>query len=570
MAPRRSPGDSGRAPRVRAQPSFGFRFLFPCAVASLAPPPQSLAPPPTGYRICSCALRRRPPDLRFVCSAFPCAARLQIPLRSCAARPPAASPVLPPLCSLPCFPLLASPVLPRRSKQRRQQCSRQQQSEVQGMISDFGEDMHCQFLEILKILMDGFAMNTATLCRGVIDVFHEKHLDKLIDVVALSSPLKDISQSTSSVCVGTRVDEQSAKPEILSNICELLCFCVVHHPYKIKVNLLRGNSMEKILTLTCRRERFLVVSAVRFMRTVIGRNDELLFGHVIKFNLLKPIIEAFGENGDRYNMLHSGVLELLEYIRKENKSLVIHVTESFWDKLVRFEKLGSIQAFKLKYQQIMESAETKQSTGIIDMRMQTEQRGVDKEEEDYFNKGSDEEDSARWTCSPRQSMDKLAKGIEIDQIPARSKSGGLVDYDNGDDEGYNPPPKKNVKADEDDEALIVKRSAVDDKQTRGNSPKKPKLEPRIICSKIVPLANVTGMPSDLADKQYSLSPASSMKSSEGNVDVGEEDPGSQSLQHALESLDSTHQNGDDCSKDPGNLSPEMAVHTTKSTDCLIL
>jgi protein phosphatase-4 regulatory subunit 3 len=74
--------------------------------------------------------------------------------------------------------------------------------------------------------------------------------------------------------------------------------------------------VEKILTLTHRREKVLVVAAVRFMRTVIARNDELLLSHVIKFNSLKPIIEVFVENGDRYNMLHSVVLELLEYIRK--------------------------------------------------------------------------------------------------------------------------------------------------------------------------------------------------------------------------------------------------------------
>jgi protein phosphatase-4 regulatory subunit 3 len=222
------------------------------------------------------------------------------------------------------------------------------------MVTDFGEGMHCQFLEILKILMDGFATNMPTNYRGVIDVFHEKHLDKLIDVIALASSPMDITQSTSSpVGVGTRVENHSVKTEILSNICELLCFCVVHHPYKIKVNFLRSNSVEKILTLTHRREKVLVVAAVRFMRTVIARNDELLLSHVIKFNSLKPIIEVFVENGDRYNMLHSVVLELLEYIRKENlNSLVIHVTKSFWDQLVRFEKLGSIQAFKLKYQQV--------------------------------------------------------------------------------------------------------------------------------------------------------------------------------------------------------------------------
>jgi hypothetical protein len=29
------------------------------------------------------------------------------------------------------------------------------------MITDFGEEMHCQFLEILRILMDSFTMSGA-------------------------------------------------------------------------------------------------------------------------------------------------------------------------------------------------------------------------------------------------------------------------------------------------------------------------------------------------------------------------------------------------------------------------
>lgn len=52
------------------------------------------------------------------------------------------------------------------------------------------------------------------------------------------------------------------------------------------------------------------------IEAVLFFQDEHLICHIVKNNLLKPVIEAFIDNGDRYNMLHSGVLELLEYIRK--------------------------------------------------------------------------------------------------------------------------------------------------------------------------------------------------------------------------------------------------------------
>lgn len=70
----------------------------------------------------------------------------------------------------------------------------------------------------------------------IIEIFYEKHLGELIDVITSSCPVEGEAQSISKSAVsGGRVENQnSAKPEILSNICELLCFCVLHHPYRIK------------------------------------------------------------------------------------------------------------------------------------------------------------------------------------------------------------------------------------------------------------------------------------------------------------------------------------------------
>lgn len=38
--------------------------------------------------------------------------------------------------------------------------------------------------------------------------------------------------------------------------------------------------------------------------------------HVIKNDLLKPVVDVFVANGSRYNLLNSAVLELFEYIRR--------------------------------------------------------------------------------------------------------------------------------------------------------------------------------------------------------------------------------------------------------------
>lgn len=36
--------------------------------------------------------------------------------------------------------------------------------QVKGMITDFGEDMHCQFLEIIRILIDSYTMSGTQVC----------------------------------------------------------------------------------------------------------------------------------------------------------------------------------------------------------------------------------------------------------------------------------------------------------------------------------------------------------------------------------------------------------------------
>lgn len=318
---------------------------------------------------------------------------------------------------------------------------------VKGMITDFEDDMHCQFLEILRILLDSYTL-PGSQRDTIIEIFYDKYLDQLIDVVTTSCPAKGTTHvHDRSAGSGGRTEiEAVAKPEILSNICELLCFCVLHHPYRIKCNFLLNNVIEKVLFLTRRREKYLVVAAVRFLRTIISRNDEHLLRHIVKNNLLKPIIEAFISNGNRYNLLNSAVLELLEYIRKENlKTLVMYIIDCFWDQLAKFEHLGTIHGLKVKYEQSLEKFEMRNAVNTADTRKRVDDRALEKEEEDYFNEDSDEEDtaSARTSRTQNQTTRSVSpNGTGLGYPSLRPGTAGLVDYDDDDDdEDYNPPSR---------------------------------------------------------------------------------------------------------------------------------
>lgn len=59
------------------------------------------------------------------------------------------------------------------------------------------------------------------------------------------------------------------------------------------------------------------------------------------------------------------------------KILLKYVVETFWDQLVKFDSLPSIQSLKVRYDQIQKED---------DSRRRVEERVLEKEEEDYFNK----------------------------------------------------------------------------------------------------------------------------------------------------------------------------------------
>ncbi|TYI66972.1 hypothetical protein E1A91_D09G264600v1 [Gossypium mustelinum] len=456
---------------------------------------------------------------------------------------------------------------------------------VKGMVTDFGEDMHCQFLEILRSLLDSFTLSGAQR-DSITDIFYEKHLGELIDVIILSCSSDEADQSTSNLArnAGKVESQNSAKPEILSSICELLCFCVLHHPYRIKCNFILNNVIEKVLLLTRRREKYLVVAAVRFVRTILTSHDEHLINHIVKNNLLKPVIGAFVANGNRYNVLNSAILELFEYIRKENmKLLVKYIVDSFWNQLVKFENLASIHSLKIKYEQCLENCGTKMDVNAPDPRKRIDERALEKEEEDYFNEDSDEDDTTS-ASHPRkvQPQPVSSNGVEANRSSLSPRSGGLVDYeDDEDDEDYKPPPpRKQTETSEEDEGMLEsirskrklnpkeKEHELSKKQRLGKSPKSRDSVFAALCSTL----SQAVLPSKKTANTIHLS----TRSAEGNEGSGEEnhlekessspdDNSSEEDNHRDKGSprncsDNRQLTGEDSPLIPPKSSPEMAVN----------
>ncbi|KAJ8767444.1 hypothetical protein K2173_017488 [Erythroxylum novogranatense] len=454
---------------------------------------------------------------------------------------------------------------------------------VKGMLTDFKGDMHCQFLEILRSLLE-----TENPQRdNIIEIFYEKHLSQLIDVIRASCPTKTMARSSdrSSAFAGKIENQTCVKPEILSNICELLCFCVLHHPYRIKCNFLLNNVIEEILLLTKRKEKYIVVAAVRFVRTILlQHDDEHLINHFVKNNLLKPIIDAFVSNGNRYNLLNSAVLELFEFIRTvaNLKSLLKYIVDSFWNELVKFDHLASVKALKIKYDQCLDNTGANIARTTSDPRRRIDQRALEKEEEDYFNGDSDEEDTASASQSPKVHV----QSVLSNGVATRS---GLVDYDDDEDEeDYRPPPEKEHGTSEEDEAMEVfrlkrklplkdKEPELAKKQRLGRNSKSREGVFAALCSPLshavlpskknastIQVASCcTNTNKDLVEENHQeKDPTISRNCSDNSCSShGEkEPPASRSCSDCLHTLENRQLSGDDCPLIPPKSSSEMTVN----------
>lgn len=230
-------------------------------------------------------------------------------------------------------------------------------------------------------------------------------------------------------------DYQTA--QLLGIILELLTFCVQHHTYYIKYYILRKDLLRNVLILMKSKHTFLVLCALRLMRKIIGLKDEVYNRYIIKGNLFEPVVNAFLDNGTRYNMLNSAVIELFEYIKVENiKSLLSHIVEKFYKRLEWIEYVQTFKSLKFKYEQekdrkSQKSLNSMQSSKIFLSRArdleQNEvswKRNIENIEEGETSMNPLEND-CQDVCDTFMETEKTTENEDKVNLPKRTSSGDL-------------------------------------------------------------------------------------------------------------------------------------------------
>ncbi|XP_040589161.1 serine/threonine-protein phosphatase 4 regulatory subunit 3B isoform X2 [Mesocricetus auratus] len=186
--------------------------------------------------------------------------------------------------------------------------------------------------------------------------------------------------------------------QLLALILELLTFCVEHHTYHIKNYIMNKDLLRRVLVLMNSKHTFLALCALRFMRRIIGLKDEFYNRYITKGNLFEPVINALLDNGTRYNLLNSAVVELFEFIRVEDiKSLTAHIVENFYKALESIEYVQTFKGLKTKYEQEKDRQNQKLNSVpsiLRSNRFRRDAKALEDDEEMWFNEDDDEEGKA--------------------------------------------------------------------------------------------------------------------------------------------------------------------------------
>ncbi|XP_027765274.1 serine/threonine-protein phosphatase 4 regulatory subunit 3-like, partial [Empidonax traillii] len=147
-------------------------------------------------------------------------------------------------------------------------------------------------------------------------------------------------------------DKDYQRAEILALVLEVLSFCMQRHRHHMKKYVTSKDLLRRVLVLLKSKHKFLALAALRFMRRMIAMKNDVYNRYIIQCNLFEPVVNALLDNGTRYNLFNSALLELFEFILVEGiQSLIEHLVENFSDKLDSIQYVSTFQRLKAKYKQ---------------------------------------------------------------------------------------------------------------------------------------------------------------------------------------------------------------------------
>ena len=96
--------------------------------------------------------------------------------------------------------------------------------------------------------------------------------------------------------------------------------------------MLRNNTIANVLRLMQSPHKYVQLAAVNFIRTVISTRDEFYFKHIIKLDMLRPVVSILRDSDNKDSLVTSSILELVDFVRSTPiMSLGNYIVAKLWD-----------------------------------------------------------------------------------------------------------------------------------------------------------------------------------------------------------------------------------------------
>uniref|UniRef100_A0A674EZY1 Serine/threonine-protein phosphatase 4 regulatory subunit 3 n=1 Tax=Salmo trutta TaxID=8032 RepID=A0A674EZY1_SALTR len=297
---------------------------------------------------------------------------------------------------------------------------------IKQMICDSDPELGgaVQLMGLLRTLIDPENMLAPTNKTEKTEFlsFFYKYCMQVLTVPLLASTVdekncKDLQEGSTKINPVCPDHFQTA--QLLALILELLTFCVEHHTYHIKTYIMNKDLLRRVLVLMNSKHTFLALCALRFMRRIIGQKDEYYNRYIVKGNLFEPVINTLLDNGTRYNLLNSAIIELFEFIKVEDiKSLIAHIIDNYYKALESIEYVQTFKGLKGRYEQ-----EKDRQTLRLN-RYRRDARTLDEDEEMWFNEDEDDDGEAIEKSRPEEEFpESYGKYMEAKKGAANGTNG---------------------------------------------------------------------------------------------------------------------------------------------------
>ena len=130
----------------------------------------------------------------------------------------------------------------------------------------------------------------------------EKSNNKILQEKNINVKIENKQQSLSAISTSRRL------------LLDIFSLCVHGHTYRMKYFIMRNSVISRTLRVLESNHRQLHVGAIKFVRTIIATKDEFYNRHIVKLDLLRPVLEALTGSAKRDNLISSAIAELVEFV----------------------------------------------------------------------------------------------------------------------------------------------------------------------------------------------------------------------------------------------------------------